>query len=153
MHYGDIVVGLVRPERRNIGLYTYELEGVYGSPDGVAVIRQRPGHANNYPIEWLFQALRTERCRIQFWTESGGTSYGKLTLDQIRDVLIQVPDQETINEIANKVRSWSHAVANVAKQFNKIWSEQDRIVILNSPITGLEGGGIPAGNNDGDDEN
>ena len=35
----------------------------------------------SYPIEWIFHVLRTEETRIQFWTESGGTSYGKLTVD------------------------------------------------------------------------
>ena len=151
VRYGDIVVGLVRPERRNIGLYTYELEGVYGSPDGVAVIRGRPDLSETYPIEWIFQALRTERCRIQFWTGSGGTSYGKLTLDQIREVLIPVPEQQEIDKIARTVREWSQSVADVTRQFNKIWADQDRTVILNSPVIGLEGGTISTGDDEEDD--
>ena len=78
----DIVIGLVRPERRNIGLFNSRSDHpIFGSPDGVAIVREIEDKKELYPIEWIFYALRTEQCRIQFWTESGGTSYGKLTLD------------------------------------------------------------------------
>lgn len=135
----DIIVGLVRPERRNIGLFTHnECGHVFASPDGVAVVRSRPESEEQYPIEWIFQALRTEQCRIQFWTESGGTSYGKLTLDQIRNVLIPLPKQDRITEIANNVRAWSETVAQATVKFHEIWDSSDKVAILNSPLIGLE---------------
>jgi type I restriction enzyme M protein len=136
---GDIIIGLVRPERRNIGLFSHnECGNVFASPDGVAVVRSRPDCEDQYPIEWLFQSLRTEQCRIQFWTESGGTSYGKLTLEQIRNVLIPLPSQDKIEEIADNVRIWSETVAQATEKFHKIWDSCDKVAILNSPLIGLE---------------
>jgi type I restriction enzyme M protein len=136
---GDVIMGLVRPERRNIGLFSHNQFGnVFASPDGVAVVRSRPDSEDQYPIEWIFWALRTEQCRIQFWTESGGTSYGKLTLEQIRNVLILLPSQDKIKEIADNVRAWSETVAQATEKFHEIWDSCDKVAILNSPLIGLE---------------
>jgi len=135
----DVIIGLVRPERRNIGFFAHaDLHNVYASPDGVAVVRERESAKEAYPIEWIFQALRTEQCRIQFWTESGGTSYGKLSLDQIKNVLVPIPSKSEIDEIATSVRQWSNYVAETSKRFHEIWDAHDKVVILNSPIIGLE---------------
>lgn len=137
----DVVIGLVRPERRNIGFFAQDgLTNVFASPDGVALIRERKEKKEKYPIEWIFQALRTERCRIQFWTESGDTSCGKLSLEQIKNVLVPIPTQAEIDELAIAVRNWSDSVAQASKKFHTIWDTHDKAVILNSPITGLEGG-------------
>ena len=141
----DIIIGLVRPERRNVGFFAHsDLDNVYASPDGVAVVREKKGMKSTYPIEWLFQALRTEQCRIQFWTESGGTSYGKLNLDHIKNVLVPVPSEAEIAEIAKSVKSWSKYVAETSKHFHEIWDSHDKVVILNSPIIGLEPDVTPA---------
>jgi type I restriction enzyme M protein len=35
----DIIIGLVRPERRNIGILFDEGDDVLGSPDGIGVVR------------------------------------------------------------------------------------------------------------------
>ena len=143
MRQRDVVIGLVRPERRNIGFFAHDgLTNVFASPDGVAVVREREDKKQEFPIEWIFQALRTERCRIQFWTESGGTSYGKLSLEQVKNVLVPLPKQEEIQEIALDVRRWSDSVTQASKRFHKIWDAHDKVVILNSPVTGLEGGSI-----------
>lgn len=144
----DIIVGLVRPERRNIGFYTHTTANVFASVDGVAVVRERADKKDCFPIEWIFQALRTERRRLQFWTESGGTSYGKLNLDQIKNVLIPIPDQSEIDKIANSVRTWSDSVAQASNRFHEIWDSHDKVVILNSPITGLEAETIPLGDDE-----
>ena len=144
----DIVIGLVRPERRNIGLYLDNKENVFGSPDGVAIVRQKDP---NYPIEWVFQALRTEQCRIQFWTESGGTSYGKLTLEQIKNVLIPIPSSEEISRITKNVQEWAAAQRQVLKAFDDIWDTDDKRAILNSPVIGLEGSLISVDNENEED--
>lgn len=134
----DIVIGLVRPERRNIGFYTHSVKPVYASMDGVAIVRERSETAKDYPIEWIFQALRTEACRLQFWTESGGTSYGKLTLEQIKNVLIPVPGLEEIAIITQSVKDWARSVSETSIKFEKIWDFHDKVAIVNSPIIGLE---------------
>jgi len=141
----DIVIGLVRPERRNVGIYIHDKENVYGSPDGVAVIRQKKGCEDKYPIEWIFHALRTEDSRIQFWTESGGTSYGKLTLDHIRDVLIPIPAKEERDAVKTKVKEWYGAITEAHDAYSMIWTASDRKTILNSPLIGLEADEIPLG--------
>lgn len=148
----DIIIGLVRPERRNIGLYMHDAKNVYASPDGVAVIRERENLRDNFPIAWIFQALRTEPCRIQFWTESGGTSYGKLTLDQIKNVLIPVDSFDNIQDIKKDVEDWAKSINDANKLFNNIWSAHDKVAILNSPITGLESGDIPISTDELDDD-
>lgn len=139
LHNKDIVIGLVRPEKRNIGFFLYDYQNAFGSPDGVAVVRQKSAE---YPIEWVFQALRTEQSRIQFWTESGGTSYGKLTTDQIKNVLIPIPDRTVIEEITAKVRCWADAQQQVQRSFEEIWRAKDKRAILNSPVIGLEGSSL-----------
>lgn len=149
---GDIVIGLVRPERRNVGLFTYAHDNVYASPDGAALIRARNDLKGEYPIEWIFQALRTEQCRIQFWTESGGTSYGKLTLSQIANVLIPLPPKKMRQTIAAAVREWSASVAEVNRKFHRIWDAGDKVAILNSPLIGLESDRMPIGNEEDDDD-
>lgn len=145
----DIVIGLVRPERRNIGLYLDDKDNVFGSPDGVAIVRQK---YKKFPIEWIFYALRTEQSRIQFWTESGGTSYGKLTIDQVKNVLLVTPSEEEIMEIAQNTQNWAKAQQLVSKAFEEIWEENDKRAILNSPIIGLEGTIIYSGANDEEDD-
>lgn len=139
----DLVIGLVRPERRNIGFFAHNgLANVFASPDGVALVREREDIKELFPIEWIFQALRTERCRIQFWTESGGTSYGKLSLDQIKNVLVPIPTQSEIEKITLAVRNWSASISQATTRFHEIWESHDKVVILNSPVTGLEGASI-----------
>ena len=133
----DLIVGLVRPERRNVGILLEKGDDVVGSPDGLAVVRVLPKLENEYPIEWLFAVLRSEQIRLQFWTESGGTSYGKLDTEQIRNVLIPVGSNKERKAIASKVSAWLKS----AKQYSKAWSqigiEGDQRPILNSPLTGL----------------
>lgn len=143
----DIVLGLVRPERRNIGLYLGNEDGVFASSDGVALIRQK---VKEFPIEWIFHIIRTEACRLQFWTESGGTSYGKLTLDQIKDVLVPVPGKDEIAAIKKSVSDWAKSMATAMGRFQDIWHHSDKVAILNSPILGLEGDDLDDTGNDDD---
>ena len=96
----------------------------------------------------MFHALRTEQSRIQFWTESGGTSYGKLTLDQIKNVLIPIPSDEEIHTISQNVQKWANAQQEVIKAFDDIWDADDKRAILNSPVIGLEGSEISIDNDD-----
>lgn len=135
----DVVMGLVRPERRNVGLYLDRRDSVFGSPDGVAVIRQK---SEDFPIEWIFYSLRTEQSRLQLWTESGGTSYGKLTLEQVKNLLIAIPPDDEIQEIVKNIVQWETAQEKVLKAFDCIWEESDKRAILNSPAIGLEGTAI-----------
>lgn len=134
----DIVVGLVRPERRNIGLLLDTDGGVVGAPDGIAVVRPLEATAADYPVGWLFSVLRSEVCRLQFWTESGGTSYGKLTREHILDVLIPIPPLEERLAVDATVRSWEKAARDSTTHWNQIGSDADRRPILNSPLFGLE---------------
>lgn len=139
LHNKDIVIGLVRPERRNIGLYLDNRDNVFGSPDGVAIIREK---CKEFPIEWIFYSLRTEQSRLQLWTESGGTSYGKLTIEQIKNLLIMIPPDKEIQRIVKNIVQWEEAQEKVLKAFDCIWEEDDKRAILNSPIIGLEGTAI-----------
>ena len=133
---GDIVVGLVRPERRNVGVLLEDGDDIVGMKDALAVVRIKPEYAEEYPQTWLFTALRSEATRIQFWTESGGTSYGKLRLDQIRDVLLrsEASSREVLAEAASQ---WMTAVKSVNELWPNVGAEEDRQPILNSPLVGL----------------
>lgn len=135
---GDIVVGLVRPERRNIGMLLNADKFTVGSPDGVAVVRVKPEYASGYPQEWLFASLRAEASRIQLWTESGGTSYGKLTPKHINDVLISVPSPSAILDTVAKVQSWAQNLAEGFEEWDTIGTKEDRRPIINSAIIGLD---------------
>lgn len=135
--FGDIIIGLVRPERRNVGILISESENLIGSPDGITIVRLKKDSNKRYTSEWLFATLRSETIRLQFWTESGGTSYGKLTDDQISNVLLPF-DQIKAIETTNNVKIWFNFQVESLKAWNKIGSEKDRKPILNSPIFGLE---------------
>jgi type I restriction enzyme M protein len=138
LQYKDIIVGLVRPERRNIGMLLDSSENMVGIPDGIAVVRVKSEYQEQYPQEWLFATLRSEACRLQFWTESGGTSYGKLTRDHILNVLLPVPDSEQIQMQAEQVQGWAQAIENGIKLWENVGTEEDRMSIVNSAIYGLE---------------
>jgi type I restriction enzyme M protein len=134
---GDIVVGLVRPERRNIGLLLGSGDDIVGIPDGIAVVRVRSEFKKTYPQEWLLASLRSEPCRLQLWTESGGTSYGKLTLDHIKNLLLPVQDQNIILDTATRVTKWAESIRTSAQKWEAVGNSDDRRPIVNSPGFGL----------------
>jgi len=133
----DIIVGLVRPERRNVGILLDRGDDVVGSPDGLAVVRVREGKEEKYPTAWLFAVLRSEQIRLQFWTESGGTSYGKLDVDRIRNVLIPLSTIKERRSAAEKVEAWIESAKEYSDAWSQIGIEGDRRPILNSPLIGL----------------
>ncbi len=85
----------------------------------------------------MFTALRSEACRLQLWTESGGTSYGKLTDDDINELLVPVQSRERRKDIAAKVKEWFQTVQSAADRWNGIGSPADRFPVVNSPSFGL----------------
>ena len=133
----DIVVGLVRPERRNIGILLGQGNDVVGSPDGLAVVRVHEAKLQEYPTAWLFSVLRSEQIRLQFWTESGGTSYGKLDNDQIRNALIPLSTIEDRQLAAARVEAWINSAKDYSNAWFQVGVEADRRPILNSPLIGL----------------
>jgi len=134
----DIIVGLVRPERRNVGVLLDSGSDIVGAPDGVAVVRVREEWADELPQVWLFSALRSEAVRLQLWTESGGTSYGKLTSANIRNVLLPVPSADEIKAITQATRTWADGIRSSSEAWRAIGTDDDRLPILNSAIYGLE---------------
>ena len=137
LHDRDIVVGLVRPERRNVGILLDKGDDVVGSPDGLAVVRVRDDMEEEYPTAWLFAMLRSERVRLQFWTESGGTSYGKLDLGQISRVRIPIGTRDARRSVAGRVEVWIKSAMSYANAWSGVGSSEDRRPILNSPLIGL----------------
>ena len=137
LRYQDIVIGLVRPERRNVGLLLDEGDDIVGSPDGLAVVRVLPDLEQDYPTGWLFAVLRSEQVRLQFWTESGGTSYGKLDSECIGNTLIPVSSREEREWVAQRVGGWTVSVGQYSNTWSQIGTEDDRRPILNSPLIGL----------------
>jgi type I restriction enzyme M protein len=133
----DIIIGLVRPERRNIGLLLDDDDNIVGSTDGIAVVRVKPSMKEKFPQEWLFAALRSEACRLQFWTESGGTSYGELTRDHVENIVVPIPPENAVVTTASRVRSWSIATQKAIAARNEIGEPADRTPIVNSPGYGL----------------
>jgi len=134
----DIVVGLVRPERRNVGLLIDSEKDLVGAPDGVALVRVKPSNKHGITQEYLFHILRSETARVQLWTESGGTSYGKLTDDHIKDVAFPLPAAIDIKSVTAAVASWASSIRDASKMWLTIGSVNDRVPIINSPIFGLE---------------
>jgi len=134
----DIIIGLVRPERRNIGMLMHDGNDIVGSPDGIAVVRVKKEFRDAFPETWLFAELRSESSRLQFWTESGGTSYGKLTLSQIENVIIANPGDKEIQKTHLAVNEWRQSFSSALDLWSAVGSENDRRPIMNSPIIGLE---------------
>jgi type I restriction enzyme M protein len=92
--------------------------------------------SRSQPQEWLFTALRSEGARIQFWTESGGTSYGKLDLEQIRNVFLPSDSASRLVDAA-AARKWMATVEAMHESWVEVGRENDRRPILNSPLIGL----------------
>jgi type I restriction enzyme M protein len=140
----DIVIGLVRPERRNIGIFLQDSSKneppIIGSPDGVAVIRMDPAAEDEFPLGWLFASLRSEPCRLQLWTESGGTSYGKLNPEQIGDIVLPKGTKSSRAKVNAAVEKWTEEVRASHAAWQKVGTKEDRAPILNSSIIGLEPG-------------
>lgn len=136
--YRDIVMGLVRPERRNIGLLLDKGEDIVATPDGISLIRVKEKFIEELPQLWLFHALRLENTRLQLWTESGGTSYGKLTPEHIKKVKLHRPDAEMIQQIAKSIDDWANSIEEAYLKWEETASSADRYPIINSPIFGLE---------------
>ncbi len=134
----DIVIGLVRPERRNIGVLLHEGSDIVAAPDGVAIIRLRPEAINKYPVGWLLSALRSETSRLQLWTESGGTSYGKLSRDQIRNLILAEPTPAHIAASNSVVLNWAKHLSSALMLWEQVGSPEDRRVIVNSAVYGLD---------------
>ncbi len=138
IRHKDIVVGLVRPERRNIGIVLHNFKDMVGAPDGIAVIRLKKGLTKPFTQEWLFSALRAESSRIQFWTESGGTSYGKLNAGNILNLVLPQPSNSELKARSKEVRSWLTKATSSLKNWDSLWTGGDNYPILNSPVFGLE---------------
>ena len=136
LRHGDIIVGLVRPERRNVGVLLDRGDDMVGIPDGIAVVRVRDEFADEYPQEWLFTVMRSEEVRIQAWTESGGTSYGKLTSEDIGNLLLPSDPTERLSASV-AARKWMDAVEVMYEVWTNVGEEPDRRPILNSPLIGL----------------
>lgn len=134
----DIIIGLVRPERRNIGICLDDGPNIIGTPDGIAVVRIKEQLKEQFPLGWVFQKLRSEESRIQFWTESGGTSYGKLTNEHISNVIIRNESKQEIDTINKTVNEWLDAYSKIFSLWESIGTVRDRTPIINSPIFGLE---------------
>lgn len=134
---GDIVIGLVRPERRNVGILMDSGTDIVGTPDGIAVVRVKK-NAAGITQEYLFAALRSGEARIQLWTESGGTSYGKLRNDHILNLRLRHPGLDEVRNITTAVRDWKKATRSSMALWDEIGTEADRTPIINSPMFGLE---------------
>ena len=129
---------MVRPERRNIGFLLDDGNDVVAAPDGVGIVRIKDELSAEYPQFWLFQALRQEEARIQLWTESGGTSYGKLKEADIANVFLKIPSKKRIKEISENVARWAASVEDTYSAWLRIGDDRDRTPIVNSPMFGLE---------------
>lgn len=134
----DIVVGLVRPERRNVGLLIDKGSDLVGTPDGVAIVRVRPDNIHLITQEYLFAILRSEVTRIQLWTESGGTSYGKLRSDHIEQLVLPLEEPLKRDSTGEAVKKWADSIRQATEIWNTIGGPPDRVPIINSPIFGLE---------------
>lgn len=134
---GDIVIGLVRPERRNVGILMDAGTDIVGTPDGIAIVRIKK-NAAGITQEFLFSALRSEDARIQLWTESGGTSYGKLRDDHILNLRLRHPGPVEVRDITAAVKNWKKAARSSMALWDVIGTEADRTPIINSPMFGLE---------------
>ncbi|MDI1296372.1 MAG: hypothetical protein PSY12_10885, partial [bacterium] len=108
-----------------------------GTPDGIAIVRVKKNSAG-ITQEYLFAALRSEDARIQLWTESGGTSYGKLRDDHILNLRLRNPGADEISRITTVVKDWKKAARSSMALWDVIGTEADRTPIINSPMFGLE---------------
>jgi type I restriction enzyme M protein len=82
--------------------------------------------------------LRTEHCRLQLWTETGGTSYGKLTPEHILSLSIPVAPKKQIEIFKDRVSRWAIAIETSLTVWQDIGSENGRKIIRNSAVYGLE---------------
>jgi len=121
-----------------VGLLIDDGDDLVGTPDGIAIVRANSKNEHNINQEFLFMLLRSEAARLQLWTESGGTSYGKLNAEHILNLKFNLPTPEVLAETSKKVASWRKSLEASNTLWRSIGEPEDRIPIINSPILGLE---------------
>ena len=94
----------------------------------------KSGLSKPYSQEWLYSVLRSETSRLQFWTESGGTSYGKLNDDNIRNVILPDPLEEELSKRTLEISDWISKSEMALLAWQELWDTKDIFPIVNSPI-------------------
>jgi restriction endonuclease S subunit len=117
---GDVIVSLTRPHRGSIALIGDSLDGCVAST-GFAVLRNYdPQRART---TYLWACLRTQAARMQMLQRSSGGNYPAITEDELRNVLIPVPDETVQDRVVAEVNNRRLAATRLRADAARIWND------------------------------
>ncbi len=113
VHTGDIIISTTRPNRGAISVIPTKFDG-YIASTGFSVIRSIK--INNLNKEYLYEYLRTSISLRQMLRHSSGGNYPAITQEELKKILIYVPDASIQIKI---VKLLSEARIGLQKKINK----------------------------------
>jgi hypothetical protein len=120
---GSIIVSLTRPQRGSIAMIDESLDGCVAST-GFAVLTDIDTDVNRGDYLWAY--LRTQAARLQMLQRSSGGNYPAITEDELRRVLIPVPDSNIQEQIAAEVARCRENARWLREEAAHIWDEAKR---------------------------
>lgn len=96
----DILVSLTRPHRGAVALVEPEYDNCIAST-GFAVLREIKDTQINRLYLWC--VLRTQICLQQMLQRSSGGSYPAITEEELKNILIPIPEESVQEKIANEM--------------------------------------------------
>lgn len=120
---GNIIVSLTRPQRGSIALIDESLDGCIAST-GFAVLTDID--TDNIQTSYLWSYLRTQTARLQMLQRSSGGNYPAITEDELRRVLVPVPDPKAQEKIATEVAHRRDEARRLRDEARTIWDDAKR---------------------------
>lgn len=113
VHSGDIIISTTRPNRGAISVIPSKYDG-YIASTGFSIIRNIK--TNNLNKEYLYEYLRTNISLRQMLRHSSGGNYPAITQEELKKILIYVPDMSAQRKI---VKLLSDARIGLQNKLNK----------------------------------
>lgn len=120
---GNIIVSLTRPQRGSIALIDESLDGCIAST-GFAVLTDID--TDNIQTSYLWSYLRTQAARLQMLQRSSGGNYPAITEDELRRVLVPVPNAKVQEKIATEVARRRDEARRLRGEARTIWDDTKR---------------------------
>ena len=127
----DIIVSTTRPHRGAISFIDNDKDGFIAST-GFAILRDLKTDAISK--EYLFYMMRTQICLLQMLQRSSGGSYPAITADELKNILIPIPNKDIQIEIVSEIKSFINQAEqlkdNAEIEFEKVNQEIEKRILL-----------------------
>lgn len=115
---GNLIISTTRPHHGAIALIDIDLDGCIAST-GFAVVRGVKD--KRIDLSYLWCVLRSRLCLPQMLQRSSGGNYPAITEDELRNVLIPVPDADTQSAIVAELGRRRDAARAMRDEAADVW--------------------------------